>query len=96
MTQVNIHYAKTHLSKLLEAVSRGEDIIIAKGNKPMAKLVALDAAEMPKKKSAWELLAGKFEGQISAQDIDYLCAPTDPEIIALFYGEDDATSESVA
>jgi len=39
---VNVHAAKTHLSKLLEQVSSGEEIIIAKGSKPVAKLVALD------------------------------------------------------
>lgn len=42
MQIVNVHAAKTHLSKLLEQVSSGEEIIIAKGSKPVAKLVALD------------------------------------------------------
>jgi len=41
MHQVNIHEAKTHLSKLIQEVIAGEDVIIAKGNKPVAKLVAL-------------------------------------------------------
>jgi prevent-host-death family protein len=36
---VNVHEAKTQLSKLLEAVRRGEEIILAKGGKPYAKLV---------------------------------------------------------
>ncbi|MFN2399188.1 MAG: type II toxin-antitoxin system Phd/YefM family antitoxin [Gemmatimonadaceae bacterium] len=38
---VNIHYAKTHLSKLLERVRRGSEITIAKAGKPVAKLVPL-------------------------------------------------------
>ncbi len=42
MTQVNIHEAKTHLSKLIELVLNGEEVIIAKGNKPLVKLVLLD------------------------------------------------------
>ncbi|BCX90011.1 hypothetical protein MIN45_PP25 (plasmid) [Methylomarinovum tepidoasis] len=38
MQQVNIHYAKTHLSRLLEAVERGEEVIIARSGKPVARL----------------------------------------------------------
>ncbi|MEO6022573.1 MAG: type II toxin-antitoxin system prevent-host-death family antitoxin, partial [Burkholderiales bacterium] len=38
MDTVNIHHAKTHLSKLVEQASQGEEIIIAKAGKPMAKL----------------------------------------------------------
>ena len=40
--EVNIHEAKTHLSKLLERVAVGEEVIIAKAGKPVAKLVALE------------------------------------------------------
>ena len=39
MTQVNIHDAKTHLSRLLERVSGGEEIIIAKAGVPIARVV---------------------------------------------------------
>jgi prevent-host-death family protein len=38
MQTVNIHYAKTHLSRLLAKVAIGEEVIIAKSGKPMAKL----------------------------------------------------------
>jgi len=41
MHQVNIHEAKTHLSKLIQEAITGEDVIIAKGNKPVVRLVAL-------------------------------------------------------
>ena len=41
MPQVNIHDAKTHLSRLVEAASKGEEIVIAKAGKPMARLVPL-------------------------------------------------------
>ena len=37
--EVNIHEAKTHLSRLLERVAMGEEVIIAKAGKPVAKLV---------------------------------------------------------
>lgn len=40
--EVNIHEAKTHLSKLLERVALGEEVIIAKAGKPVAKLVPLN------------------------------------------------------
>lgn len=43
MTIVNIHRAKTELSKLIARVEGGEEIVLARGNKPVAKLVALDA-----------------------------------------------------
>ena len=41
MTQVNIHVAKAHLSELIKKAMLGEEIIIAKDNKPVAKLTAL-------------------------------------------------------
>jgi prevent-host-death family protein len=40
--EVNIHEAKTHLSRLLERVAMGEEVIIAKAGKPVAKLVSVD------------------------------------------------------
>jgi len=43
MNVVNIHEAKTHLSKLVEEAAKGEPFIIAKAGKPMVKVVALDA-----------------------------------------------------
>ena len=39
MKTVNIHEAKTHLSRLLEAVAAGEEVVIAKSGKPVARLV---------------------------------------------------------
>lgn len=39
--EVNIHEAKTHLSRLLERVSMGEEVIIAKAGRPVARLVAI-------------------------------------------------------
>jgi prevent-host-death family protein len=41
---VKVQEAKTHLSALLAAVERGEDIVIARGDRPVAKLVALAPA----------------------------------------------------
>ena len=44
MSQVNIHEAKTHLSKLIERASRGEEVIIAHAGKPVARLIAIPPA----------------------------------------------------
>ena len=41
MISVNVHEAKTHLSRLLERVAAGEEILISKAGKPMAKLTPL-------------------------------------------------------
>lgn len=42
--EVNVHEAKTHLSRLLERVAMGEEVVIAKAGKPVAKLVAVKPA----------------------------------------------------
>ncbi|MBP9535222.1 MAG: type II toxin-antitoxin system Phd/YefM family antitoxin [Xanthomonadales bacterium] len=47
-TAINIHEAKTHLSRLVEQACAGEEIIIAKAGKPMARLVPLAPAVKPK------------------------------------------------
>ncbi|WP_394826279.1 type II toxin-antitoxin system Phd/YefM family antitoxin [Pendulispora albinea] len=39
MKEVNVHEAKTHLSRLLQRVSAGEEIVIARGGRPIAKIV---------------------------------------------------------
>jgi prevent-host-death family protein len=41
MTEVNIHEAKTHLSRLLDRVQHGEEVVIAKAGRPIAKLVKI-------------------------------------------------------
>lgn len=56
-TQVNIHDAKTHLSQLLERVEAGEEIVIARAGRPVAKLVKHSAPRKPRKPGA---LKGKI------------------------------------
>ena len=46
--EVNIHEAKTHLSRLLQRVLTGEEVIIAKHGKPVARLTALKRPERPR------------------------------------------------
>ncbi|MBI2089439.1 MAG: type II toxin-antitoxin system Phd/YefM family antitoxin [Deltaproteobacteria bacterium] len=57
MKQVNIHEAKTELSKLVERAEAGEEIIIARAGKPAARLVPLTR---PRGRRRLGLLGGKF------------------------------------
>ncbi|WP_297170736.1 type II toxin-antitoxin system Phd/YefM family antitoxin [Thermomonas sp.] len=58
MPAINIHEAKTHLSRLVEQAAAGQEITIAKAGKPMARLVPLEATVRPK---TLGLLAGKLD-----------------------------------
>ncbi len=80
MKIINMHEAKTHLSRLVEAASRGETFLIAKAGKPMVKVTALDA---PQGRQVQRLgfLAGQFA---VPDDFDTLGAA---EIEALFGGQ---------
>ena len=49
MTTVGIHEAKTHLSRLLRAVEEGEEVVILRGSRPVARLVAIQSDESPRK-----------------------------------------------
>jgi prevent-host-death family protein len=55
--KVNIHHAKTHLSRLIEDVASGYEVLIAKGGKPMARLVPLGRDDSPRRPG---LLKGKL------------------------------------
>ena len=74
---VNIHQAKTNLSKLLQRVALGDEIIIAKAGVPIAKLVPLQV-EKPKRR------LGLYKGQICMAD-DFN-APLPADILAGFLG----------
>ena len=49
----NIHQAKTNFSRLVERVRRGEEIVIAKAGKPVAKLIAYQDAGAPRRGGQW-------------------------------------------
>jgi len=68
MTIVNVHEAKTNLSRLLEAAAAGEEIIIAKAGKPVAKLVPI---EQPKREP------GRLKGLIQWSDTFFDPLPDD-------------------
>jgi len=76
--QVNIFEAKTQLSKLVELAENGQDVVIARAGKPVARLTSLTTKEK-------RLIGfGALEGQgWIAEDFD---APLPDEILALFEG----------
>jgi prevent-host-death family protein len=80
MKTINIHQAKTQLSRLVEEASKGEPFVIAKAGKPMVKVSALDA---PVGKEIKRL--GFMTGQISVPD-DFDRMGED-EIRRIFAGE---------
>ena len=79
MTTVNIHEAKTHLSRLIEKAVAGEPFVIAKAGKPLVKVVAIDA---PEARSSW---LGSMQGQFTVPD-DFDTMGQE-EIIRMFEGE---------
>lgn len=75
MTIANIHEAKTHLSRFIEQVAAGEEVIISKAGKPVAKLIRYQPSPKPRKPGVWK---GKIK---IATDFDEL-----PEQIAEAFG----------
>jgi prevent-host-death family protein len=78
MNYVNVHEAKTNLSRLLDAVESGaeSEIVIARNGKPVGKLVPITKP----RRSLLGIAKGKY---VIPDDIDEL----NPEIEKLFYGE---------
>lgn len=48
MTIINVHAAKTQLSRLLERVAQGEELVIAKAGRPVARLVPVEPPTAPR------------------------------------------------
>ena len=71
MKTVNMHEAKTHLSRLVEEAAAGEDIVIARAGKPLVRLVAFAAPAGPRQLG---LLAGKVVESSDAWTFDSLTA----------------------
>ncbi|MEI6877330.1 MAG: type II toxin-antitoxin system prevent-host-death family antitoxin [Spirochaetota bacterium] len=76
MKTVNMHEAKTHLSRLVEEARKGEAFVIAKAGKPCVKVMALDAPETGGKKRLG-FLKGSIKvpddfDQLGAEDIEKL------------------------
>lgn len=75
---VNIHEAKTHLSRLLEQVAQGERVVISKAGKPVADLVPHQRARV---------VLGGLKGQFVYDDETF--DDPDPDIQRMFYEDDD-------
>ena len=80
MRSINIHEAKTHLSRLVEEAARGEPFIIAKAGRPLVKVVPCDAAE-----GVAGQRMGFMRGEIEMPD-DFNTLGQD-EIEKMFHGE---------
>ena len=79
MKTVNMHEAKTHLSRLVEEAAAGQEIIIARNGRPVARLVALSATPQTPR------MFGQMKGKIQiADDFD---APLPDDLLAAFEGD---------
>lgn len=77
-TVVNVYEAKTQLSRLLEQVERGEEVVVARAGRPIARLVPYASSGEPRR-------LGRLAGQVwIADDFDAY----DGEITAMFEGDD--------
>ena len=76
-TVINIHEAKTHLSRIVDEVAAGAEIIIAKAGKPLAKLTPISALVTKKK-------LGLLKGKIKVPDDFNASLPE--EVLAAFEG----------
>lgn len=79
VTLVNMHDAKTNLSRLVDRVAGGEEIVIGRAGKPVAKLVAYEE-ELPPKPVRF----GAWKGKVWLAD-DWDSEETNAEIAATFY-----------
>lgn len=78
MRTVNIHEAKTHLSRLVDQAAKGEPFVIAKAGKPLVKVVPIDAPAAPRR-------IGFMDGEIEIpDDFDRMF---EDEIVTMFEGE---------
>lgn len=80
MNMINIHEAKTHLSEYLAAVEAGETVVIARRNKPIAKLVPIAADEVVLEPRPIGLAKGM--GHVGPEFFE----PLDDELLDLFDG----------
>jgi prevent-host-death family protein len=84
LMEVNVYAAKTHLSRLIDQVNAGEEVVITRHGRPVARLVP--AGDKPKRK------LGTLKGKIwISDDFD---APLPDELLKLFEGSDEPTDEN--
>ena len=81
--KINVYAAKTHLSRLIDRAMSGEDVVITRHGRPVARLVSAEGAQTPRKLG---LLGGRVR---VAEDFD---APLPADILAGFEGPDESAS----
>jgi len=85
MRTINIHQAKTHLSRLVDEAVEGNSFVIAKRGKGLVQVTRLGAAKAPGKR-----LLGRLEGMYPIpENFDEIDKELDKEIEKLFLGEDE-------
>ncbi len=85
MRTINIHQAKTHLSRLVDEARDGSSFVIAKRGKPVALVTQVSVTEAPKKRSF-----GSLEGMYTLPDnFEEIDRELDKEVEKLFLGEDE-------
>jgi prevent-host-death family protein len=77
--QVNVHAAKTNLSKLIDAALRGEEVVIARDNKPVVRLVAVSERK--------PFRLGLLEGKVPPESIPDFFEPLPEEELRLWEGD---------
>lgn len=82
-TTVNMHEAKTNLSRLVEKAARGESVVIAKAGKPVARIVPIDTIAPAKQKRI-----GFLAGQVTVPDARAFNEMGNDEIAAMFGGDE--------
>jgi len=71
MTTVTVHHAKTHLSKLIAAAERGEEVVIARGDKPAVRIVPFEPTAKADRKP------GRLKGLVAMDDRFFEPLPED-------------------
>lgn len=84
MPTYNIHAAKTHFSRLVDEMEKGEEVIIARAGKPVGKFVSFNP-EKPATKSRIGFMKGMYTIPDNFEELEI---EADKEILKLFFGED--------
>jgi len=82
MKTVNIHAAKTHLSRLLDQVSKGEEIVIARAGLPVARLAPLQETRPPRASGLMRgriRIARDFDAPLPAEILESFATPIEPK-----------------
>ena len=86
MARITVHEAKTNLSELIRRAEAGEEIVISRGDKPVAVLKGYDKEDIARRRKAG---MGCLAGKMPLIPDEVLFEPMSEEELAAWYGEDD-------